>query len=81
MKARKPPPTSKHPKTMAKKLDIDEFMRGRRPATAMHTAAELDRITEEALSKIDQEAAYKEIVALRERYGIEPGPRARRRTK
>lgn len=81
MKARKPTATSKPRKTTTKKADIDEFIRSRQPALARHTRADLDRMTEEALAKIDQEAAYKDSLAILERYGVKPGPRARPRTQ
>lgn len=81
MKARKPVSPKAHEPAPKSKAEIDEWIRVRKAARGTRTTADVDRMMEEALSKIDQEAAYKEIAALRERYGIKPGSRARTRTK
>ncbi len=78
MAARKPAASSKNPAGKTK-ADSDEWIRVRKVARGKHTTADVDRMMEEALSKIDQEAAVKEIAAFRERYGIKPGSRARPR--
>lgn len=75
MKARKPA----NPAPMTK-AEVAEWIRVRKEALAGVTTAEIDRMTEEALSRIDQEAAYKDSLATLKRYGIEPEPSARRRT-